>query len=153
MHRTIARAKGSLISRQSISDIIVGDAVYVSRRFNRKDVSSFGDLVGDSNAIHDREKKTIVQGHLCSSLFGALLGSYFPGCLYMSQTVKYRRSVFVDTEIVARVEVKRVLPRSDRSTILKCETTCDVVNEDGSRVTAIDGDAMVLIPHTALSAS
>ena len=51
--------------RSDASEVEVGDYIEMVRGFDRDDVRSFGELIGDANPIHDE----IVQGHLCSSLF------------------------------------------------------------------------------------
>ena len=37
----------------------------------------------------------VVPGMLCASLFPAIIGSKFPGVLYLTQTLKFRQSALV----------------------------------------------------------
>lgn len=37
----------------------------------------------------------IIPGSLCASLFPAIIGSAFPGALYLSQTLKFRNPALV----------------------------------------------------------
>jgi len=137
--------RGTLAMRENVSDVEVGDYIEMVRGFDREDVRSFGELIGDENPIHDAQDG-IVQGHLCSSLFSALLGTKFPGCLYMSQNVKYRRSVHINELIKARVTVRRVMSRGNKI-LLKCDTTCKLqaTNETNDKSIVVDGHALVSV--------
>ena len=130
--------RGSMLMRSDASEVEVGDYIEMVRGFDRDDVRSFGELIGDANPIHDE----IVQGHLCSSLFSAMLGTKFHGCIYMSQDIKYRHVLRIDELVEARVTVRRVMSRGDKI-LLKCDTTCKLFEEKD--VVVADGHAMVSV--------
>lgn len=86
------------------SDIKKGDVYSFDKKLSREDVINFANLTGDFNPLHVDEqfgkksifKRNIVQGMLVASLFSTLVGMYCPGekCLYLSQTLNFRSSVF-----------------------------------------------------------
>ena len=131
--------RGTMVSRKDVSEVEVGDYIEIVRSFDRDDVRSFGELIGDENPIHDGD---VVQGHLCSSLFSSMLGTKFHGCIYMSQDVKYRRILRINELVEARVTVRRVMSRGDKI-LLKCDTTCKLFAEKD--VVVADGHAMVSV--------
>ena len=115
-------------------EIKVGDSASLRRTFGEADVRLFADLVGDHNPVHlDAEfaagtqfKQRIVHGMLVSSLFSTLLGTQLPGhgAIYMGQDVKFKAPVYLDMEVIAKVEVKSIRPDKGIVTMgLSCEDT------------------------------
>lgn len=141
--------RGSLYEKGMVkqTSFAAGDFIAADRRFCAEDVRSFSNMIDDANPIHTRSG--VVQGHLCSSMFGALLGSSFPGCLYMSQTAKYRTVLHVDTDVTATVTVERVRRVRDDRVVLLCKTECATRFETPKRV-IVDGKAMVSIDAIAV---
>ena len=82
-----------------ISTLTVGTDFQLTRQFTASDVANFVALTDDANAIHtDSTAATaaglsspIVPGILMASLFPAIIGSNFPGAIYVSQTLKFRK--------------------------------------------------------------
>ena len=74
---------------------------------------------------------------LCASMFGAIIGTKFPGAVYATQSLAFRKPVRVNEVVRAEVEVTRV--RGGR-----VQFATRVVKEDGGDV-ALDGDAMAMI--------
>ena len=78
---------------------------HLVRQFTAEDVSAFLALTGDANSIHtDPSAATaagftspILPGILMASLFPAIIGTNFPGSIYLSQTLKFRQSAEVKT--------------------------------------------------------
>ena len=61
--------------------------------FSLADVSRFTALTGDANPLHTETAATpIVPGLLLASLFPAIIGTAFPGALYLKQSLSFRRS-------------------------------------------------------------
>lgn len=88
--------------------------VYTKKhRFNQEDVTTFCSLTGDINAIHTSQRAAhlagfpgpIVPGILLASLFPSVISSYFPGALYLGQTLKFRHHALVGEELEARIEM------------------------------------------------
>jgi len=125
----------------------LGQQATISRSFTEQDVKDFARLSGDFNPIHvDPEfaKTTIfgqriVHGVLVSSLFSNLLAEKVPGkgSIYLGQTYKFKKPVFLDQTVTALVEVISV--REDKP-IVTLNTTC--TNDKGEIV--ISGEAVMM---------
>jgi acyl dehydratase len=101
---------------------------HVSRSFSAADVLKFAELTGDDNPIHldptfastTRFKRCIVHGLLGASLFPMICGSQIDGSLYLSQSLKFRKPIFIDELVTAKVQVLTV--RKSPLHIATCET-------------------------------
>lgn len=130
-------------------EIKVGDSATLKRTFTEVDVLEFADLVDDHNRIHlDAEyaagtpfKQRIVHGMLVGSLFSALLGERLPGhgAIYLGQNLKFKSPVYLDMEVIAKVEVTAI--RQDKG-IVTMATTC----EDHQGKTLVTGEAVLSVP-------
>ncbi|MBO3703939.1 MAG: MaoC family dehydratase, partial [Candidatus Accumulibacter sp.] len=80
----------------------------------------------------------IAHGMLSASLISAVLGNRLPGpgCIYMSQSLRFRAPVRPGDTVHAKVTVKEVFADKGRVAL---ETVCTV----GDKV-VIDGDAMLM---------
>ncbi len=78
---------------------------------------------------------------LTAGIMSGVFGTQFPGqgTIYISQTVRFVRPVFIGDEVTVSLEVLEVDPEKNR---LKVETTC--LNQDGKRV--LTGQAVVMPP-------
>lgn len=84
-------------------------------RFSQAEVDRFAEVTGDLNPIHsDPEvaaagvfKRPIMHGFLSASIFSRLLGMHFPGAgtIYLSQDLRFKKPMFVDTEYEAELVV------------------------------------------------
>jgi len=102
-----------------INSIKIGDQRSYSRVISQEDTIKFGALTGDMNKAHFCEtytkntvfKKPIVHGMLLGSLFSCIFGLDFPGegTIYCSQTLKFLKPIYPDTELKIIVTVKEVL--------------------------------------------
>ena len=137
-------------------EIKVGDSVSLRRTFSDADVRLFADLVGDHNPVHLNEefaagtqfKQRIVHGMLVSSLFSTLLGTRLPGhgAIYMGQDVKFKAPVYLDMEVIAKVEVKLI--RQDKGIV-----TMGLSCEDNAGKTLIAGEAVMYCPWLKAAAA
>ena len=125
----------------------IGQQASITHSFSEQDVQDFARLSGDFNPIHidsDFAKSTvfgqrIVHGMLVSSLFSNLLAEKVPGkgSIYLGQTFKFKKPVFFDQKITAKVEVLNV--REDKP-IVTMSTIC--INEQGEEL--ISGEAVLM---------
>ena len=108
----------------------------------------FADVSGDCNPIHldtefaekTRFGKRIAHGMLVSSFISALFAMKLPGqgCIYLSQSLSFKKPVYINDTVVAAVEVIAVdIPRKR----VQFKTYCTVNNE-----MVIDGEAEIYIP-------
>jgi len=87
-------------------------------KFSQQDVLEFARISGDRNPLHlDSEftkttpfGKPIIHGMLSASIFSKLLGMEFPGTgtIYLEQSLKFHKPMFVDIEYVATLTLKSV---------------------------------------------
>ena len=88
----------------------------LTRHFSADDVKLFAKLSGDDNPLHIDEvyaastpfKRCVVHGMLYSSLIGTIFGASVPGAVYVNQSFKFRRPVFVGDAVTARITVTGV---------------------------------------------
>lgn len=101
-----------------LEDLSPGMEASVSKTVTNEDITGFAELSGDINPVHLNEefaagtifKKRIAHGFLTGSLFSTVLGTKLPGpgCVYMSQTMKFKGPVFIGDELVATCTVTNV---------------------------------------------
>ncbi len=131
---------------RDFADFRIGDAATFSKTIGEADVTLFAGVSGDTYPLHvDAEyaKTTrfgarVAHGMLSASLLstvnGLLLGT--PGGLYVEQTLRFRRPVFLGDTLTARSELVEIDAVKRR---LHCATT--VVNQHGKLV--VDGAAVL----------
>jgi 3-hydroxybutyryl-CoA dehydratase len=130
-----------------LEDIEVGMTAVYSRTVTEADVVLFAGISGDSNPVHlDNEyakdtmfKGRIAHGMLTASFISTVLGTKLPGpgCIYVSQNLKFRAPVRIGDTVRTRVTVTSVDRHKGRVAL---ETTCSV----GDTV-VISGDAQLLV--------
>lgn len=133
-----------------ISDFKKGMSFSYERKVSEADVTSFANISGDKNPVHlDTEYasksvfgRRVAHGMLTASFVSKVFGVDFPGpgCIYLSQTLKFTKPVFIDDTVVINVEVLSV--NTERSK-LEFETTCSVNNE-----LVLTGNAEIYIPKS-----
>jgi 3-hydroxybutyryl-CoA dehydratase len=130
-----------------LEDLSPGMEASVSKKITDDDVLAFAGLSGDINPVHlDDEfaagtmfKKRIAHGFLTGALFSTALGTKLPGpgCIYLSQNMKFRAPVYIGDEVVATVKVTNVDPEKGRVT-LACD--CAVNGK-----TVLEGEAVMMV--------
>jgi 3-hydroxybutyryl-CoA dehydratase len=116
------------------------------------DIMAFAELSGDFNPVHvDEEfakttmfKGRIAHGMLSAAYISTALGTRLPGpgCVYVSQSLKFKAPVRIGDTVVARVEVTGTLPEKRFVTL---KTSCSV---EGKVV--LDGEATLMVPAKPL---
>ncbi|MBO21473.1 MAG: (R)-hydratase [Rhodospirillaceae bacterium] len=130
-------------------DIESGMTAAYARTIGPADVVMFAGISGDTNPMHLNEEYaarsmfegTIAHGMLCSSFISTVLGTRLPGpgCVYISQNLKFKAPVRPGDTVKARATVIELKPESSR---VMLETVCTV----GDTV-VIAGQAEVLVPR------
>jgi acyl dehydratase len=128
--------------------LTLSDRAELKKTFTPDDVKLFAQLSTDDNPLHldpEYAKTTqfgacIVHGALLASLFSGLLGRELPGygAVYLGQSHKFLRPIFVGEEVTAFVEVKHI--REDKP-IVTMRTVC--LNSKGE--VAVEGEAVVRV--------
>jgi acyl dehydratase len=124
----------------------IGDKATAKKVFTTEEVELFAILSTDKNPVHLDEQysaktifgKRIVHGSLVSSLISAVLGNQLPGngSIYLSQTVNFKRPVYLEDEITCEVEVTDVKPEKS---IYFLSTNCYNSNKEA----VIEGSAVI----------
>jgi 3-hydroxybutyryl-CoA dehydratase len=128
----------------------VGKTYEIGITITEQMVENFARATGDYNPIHmdeDYARGTIfntrvVHGMLHAGLISGIVGTHFPGpgTIYLSQTLKFLKPVFIGDEINYRLKVLEYLQEKNR---LRLETVC--VNKKGEMV--VTGEALVIPPN------
>src|SRR5580704_10628135 len=133
-------------SVREFSSFSVGEAATFSKTVTEADIVLFAGVSGDTFPLHvdaeyaktTRYGQRVAHGMLSASLLstvnGLLLGT--PGGIYVEQTLRFRRPVFIGDTLTARSELVTLDPAKRR---LHCETT--IVNQHGKLV--IDGASIL----------
>lgn len=128
----------------------IGQSAEQSRTITETEIVLFAGITGDLNPVHvDRRAAErsrfggrIAHGMLTAGLVSAVLGTRLPGpgCVYLSQTLRFTHPVRVGDTVTARVEVAELVPGKRRALL---DTRC--TNQDGDVV--LEGRAEVWIPE------
>ena len=135
-------------------DLSVGQEASHSKVISNDDVLAFAELSGDVNPVHLNDafaaetifKKRIAHGFLTGSLFSTVLGTKLPGpgCIYLSQNLKFRAPVYIGDEVTATCKITALDAEKGRAT-LAC--VCAV---NGKPV--LEGDAVMMVDRREKSA-
>ena len=129
-------------------ELYIGQHAAFAKTVTETDLVMFAGVSGDFNPIHVNEeyaqrtmfKGRIAHGVIAASLISSVLGMKLPGpgCIYVSQTLKFKAPVRIGDTVRARVEVVAVIPEKKFVTL---RTICQVGDK-----TVVDGEATMLVP-------
>lgn len=132
-------------------DLEIGMSHEEVHTITENDIQKFAEVSGDFNPLHMDDafaKETvfgqrIAHGALTASYISGILGNNLPGpgAIFVGLSMRFRRPVFIGSEVTVRAEVSNKNPKGNRVT-LKVE--CSV---EGKRV--ITGEAEVVAPSRA----
>jgi 3-hydroxybutyryl-CoA dehydratase len=133
----------------TINQLAVGQSYETSFAITAELIERFAEVTGDHNPIHLNEdyagksifKKRVAQGMLQAGLLSGILGCYFPGVgtIYLSQTLKFIKPVFIKDQITLRLEILEIIREKNR---IRLQTL--FTNQKGEAV--ITGEALVMPP-------
>ena len=131
------------------STFAVGQSATSSHTVTDTDVVLYAAVTGDMNPAHLNEAAArvgrfgarIAHGMLSGGFISALLASQLPGpgTIYMSQSMRFVRPVFIGDTVTTRVEIVELIEAKRR---VRLATTCR--NQRAELV--LDGEALVLLP-------
>lgn len=137
-----------LVENVTYDEITVGQSARLLRTLTLNDIQAFAAVSGDTNPVHLNEdfarptmfKTRIAHGMLSASFISTVIGTKLPGpgCIYVSQSLRFKAPVRIGDTVTARAEVIELIPEKRR---LKLKTTCHC-----GETVVIDGEAEVLIP-------
>ena len=141
-------SKSLVFNQIPLEEIEIGMEVSYTQTITDTDVKAFSGISGDKNPVHmddeyaknSRYKKRIAHGMLSASFFSALFGTKIPGegCVYVAQSLRFKRPVYLDDTVVASVTVTNVELKKKR---VFFQTVCKVNNK-----IVIDGEAELYVP-------
>lgn len=133
----------------TIEDLEAGMTAVFGKTITEADILMFAGVSGDTNPVHLDEqfandtpfKGRIAHGILTASLISTVIGTKLPGpgCIYLSQDLKFLAPVRAGETVRAVVTIKEVNQERRRCTL---ETVCLV---NGERV--VEGEAQIMVPR------
>lgn len=133
----------------------VGMYAELTKTITASDVSAYAALLGDTNPLHldpafaatTPFKRPIAHGMIAGGLIPTVFGAQIPSSLYISQTLNFKRPVYVGDTVTCRVEVISVKDRPMRTGVMQPLVTCTtIVTIDPTGKLAIEGVAECLTP-------
>ncbi len=132
-----------------LEDLQVGMAGHYGKTITEADILLFSGVSGDTNPLHlNREfaattqfGECIAHGMLTASLISTVIGTRLPGpgCIYLSQTLKFLAPVRPGDTVMACATVEELMPERARA---RLRTTCVI----GERL-VLDGEALIKVPR------
>lgn len=132
-----------------VEDLVVGMSAVFARTVTEADVVLFAGVSGDMNPVHLNQEYAaatrfggrICHGLLTASFISTVLGTKLPGpgCIYLSQTLRFVAPVRIGDTVSARVRVIEVVVQRGR---IRVDTTCTV-----GETLVIEGEAELLVPR------
>ncbi|MBF0392105.1 MAG: MaoC family dehydratase [Alphaproteobacteria bacterium] len=139
---------GDSLNGMYFEDLSVGMSAIYGRTVTEADILMFAGVSGDFNPVHVNEefaKPTMFKGRIAhgmlsaayiSTVFGTKLPG--PGCIYISQNLRFKAPVRIGDTVVARVEITELIPEKKRATF---KTVCTV-----GETVVLDGEASLMVP-------
>lgn len=129
-------------------ELETGMSATFSKTVTEADIAAFAGFSGDFNPVHiDEEyarttmfKGRIAHGMLSAAFISTVFGMRMPGpgCIYVSQALKFKAPVRIGETVTARVEVVGTVPEKKFVTF---KTTCSVAGK-----IVVDGEATLMVP-------
>ncbi len=150
---------GTLRWDPAVGTLPVGAWAELRRVVSAADVSAYAALLGDDNPLHldaafaatTQFKRPIAHGMFSTGLIPTIFGATIPASVYVSQTWRFLRPVYVGDAVVARVEVVKARTAAAgragaRHPFITCKTT---VLLEATGKAAAEGEAEVMLPALA----
>ena len=126
----------------TIRDVEVGQRAEFTKTISEADVYAFAGITGDFNPVHvdqvaaeaSRFGGRIAHGMLTAALISTVIGMKLPGpgCIYMSQSLRFNAPVRFGDTITAVAEVAEINIEKNRMTLAtKCINQNDEVVAEG----------------------
>lgn len=129
-------------------DLSLGMSHETHHKITENDIQLFAEVSGDHNPLHMNEEyasktsfgQRIAHGALTASYISGILGNNLPGpgSIFTGLSMRFRRPVYIGSDVTVRAEVTELLERGNRVTL---KVACIV---DGKA--AISGEAKVMVP-------
>lgn len=142
-----------MVTDDTVLGVRVGDTAEFTKTVTSDDVVAFANVTGDTNPLHldeayaakTRFGRRIAHGMLSAGFISAALGTKLAphACVvYLSQSLRFQRPVYIGDTVTARVEVTKV---DATRRFVTLTTTC--ANQNGEEL--LTGEALVLLDPVA----
>lgn len=139
---------GQVSEGHSIGNLEPGMTAGFTKTVTEADIELFAEVTGDMNPVHLNEEYAagtmfegrIAHGMLSAGFISAVIGTRLPGpgCIYLSQTLKFRAPVRIGDTVRAQATVREVFAKKGRAVL---ETVCLV-----GETVVVEGEALVMVP-------
>jgi len=139
---------GETLNGLYFEDLSVGQTAIFAKTVTEADIVAFAGISGDFNPVHINEdfaSQTMFKGRIAHGMLGAaFISTVFgtklpgPGCIYVSQSLKFKAPVRIGDTVTARVELTALTPEKKFATF---KTTCLVKDK-----VVMDGEATLMVP-------
>ena len=129
-------------------DLSVGMTASYDRTVTDQDIQQFADVSGDTNPLHLDDafaaetmfKGRIAHGMLSASYLSTIFGTRMPGpgCVYLSQSVRFKAPVRPGDHVTANVTVAELRPDKN---FVRFDCNCTVGETE-----VLSGEALILVP-------
>ena len=138
------------MTTDAVLGIKVGDKATFSKEVSQEDIVTFAQVTGDMNRLHldesyaqkTRFKQRVAHGMLAAGYISAALGTKLAGpdvtVVYLNQSLRFLRPIFIGDTVTATVEVKAI---DGERRFVTVQTDCH--NQKGEQV--VTGEATVLL--------
>lgn len=123
-----------------------GDSAVLEMTASDSTVRQLAEISGDKNPVHLDDAyasdtvfgKRIAHGLFCLGMLSNVIGNQLPGwgAILVNQEIKYRKPVYIDDHILAKVEVQEIIKEKNRLVL-----SCSCSNQRGDVV--LEGTAVV----------
>ncbi len=130
-----------------LEDLETGMEGVYAKTVTDSDITMFAGISGDTNPVHlddDFAKQTqfgerIAHGMLSASFISTVFGTQLPGpgCVYLSQSLRFKAPVKIGDRVEARVCIKEIL--TDKRRVI-FDTVCRV----GEKI-VLEGEASLMV--------
>lgn len=134
-----------------IEDLELGMSATATRTVTEEDIIKFAEVSGDYNPLHldetfaasTRFEGRVAHGMLTASFISAVFGNQFPGpgCIYRSQTLKFKAPVRIGDTVKVEVTLTALRPSRKLATFRTIARVEDKV--------VIEGEALAHVPSRA----
>jgi 3-hydroxybutyryl-CoA dehydratase len=130
-----------------LEDLKPGMSAVFAKTVTEADICMFAGVSGDTNPVHLNQEFAaatpfggrIAHGILTASFVSAVIGTKLPGpgCIYVSQTLRFKAPVKAGDTVSAKVTVREIVAEKKRVVL---DTVCTVAGKP-----VLDGEAVVLV--------
>ena len=134
------------MTSRKFSDLRRGQSGSFTKTISECDVYGFAGITGDFNSLHINRvaaeigvfKQRVAHGMLTASLISTAISTDLPGpgAIYLSQSLRFMKPVFIGDTVTATVEITELVPEKHR---VRLRTSC--TNERGE--TLAEGESFV----------